>query len=212
MDERAARDYYDRGGAKNNSAIATILGAISSSGTLGRTLDIGCGDGSVLEALRARTSEFVGVDRSPAAVELTRARVPGAAVVEADVQEALPFPDASFDSVLMLDVVEHLNNPIAAIREIRRVLRPRGFLAVTTPNANSPIRHLRGSKWFGVADPGHVTLYTSFTLRHLLERAGFIIAIDRIEPFTGTRADGLLRALRIGGTLLVGARKAEETE
>ncbi len=212
MDERAAREYYDRGGAKNTSAVATILDAVSSRGTFGRTLDIGCGDGSVLEALRARTSESAGVDSSAAAVELTRARTPEADVVAADVQESLPFADASFDSVLMLDVIEHLTNPIAAIAEIRRVLRPGGLLAVTTPNANSPIRYLRGRKWFGTADPGHVTLYTSFTLCHLLERAGFTIAMNRIEPFTETRADGLLRALRIGGTLLVGARKVEKTE
>ncbi len=199
--------YYEHGGAKSDYAIATILLGIGSSG-LGRVLDIGCGNGKVLEALGARSADLTGIDASAGAIDLARQRVPQASIMVADVEGILPFGDAAFDTVLMLDVLEHLRSPAKALIEARRVLRAGGRLAVTTPNANSLMRYVRGRNWFGVADPGHVSLYTSFTLDHLLERAGFRISMRRIEPFTGMLADPILRVLRVGGTLFVVAVKA----
>ena|SRR5947209_4350276 len=209
MDKRQeALRYYEGGGAKGRAPIVTILGVLSRNAKLGRTLDIGCGNGAVLEALSAYTHDIFGVDVSEEALSLTRERLPAATVAQADVQESLPFTDDYFDSVLMLDVIEHLQKPIVALAEIRRVLRAGGLLAITTPNAASPVRYVRGEKWFGVADPGHVSLYTVFTLTHALKRAGFRITMTRIEPFTGTVMDPLLRAFRVGGTLFVASQRA----
>jgi len=202
-------NYYEQGGAKNRSAIETIITALKSVSTIGRALDVGCGNGGVLEALGREGAALFGVDASQAAIELTRVRVPAATLATADVQNKLPFSGAFFDCVLMLDVLEHLECPVAALREIRRVMRPGGVVAITTPNANSPLRWIRGAKWFGVMDPGHVLLYSHFTLVHLLRKCGFEIMLDRIEAFTGTALDPVARRFRIGGTLYVVGKKVE---
>ena len=93
-------------------------------------LNLGCGTGATSEAF-AGLGRVVSADRSPEALAFCRAR--GMAdVVEADA-EALGFPDATFDLVLALDVVEHLEKDAAGLAEIRRVLRPGGVAVITVP-------------------------------------------------------------------------------
>jgi ubiquinone/menaquinone biosynthesis C-methylase UbiE len=101
-----------------------------------RLLDVGCGPGSItVDLARAVTpGEVVAVDRAPAAVELAREAVrtgdvPNVTVEVADVH-ALPFEDASFDVVHAHQVLQHLTDPVAALREMRRVARPGGVVAV----------------------------------------------------------------------------------
>jgi SAM-dependent methyltransferase len=101
-----------------------------------RLLDVGCGPGSIsVDLARAvRPGEVVAVDRAPAAVELARAAaaeadVPNLATQVADVH-ALPFADATFDVVHAHQVLQHLTDPVAALREMRRVTRPGGIVAV----------------------------------------------------------------------------------
>jgi len=95
-----------------------------------RILDAGCGSGSVLDRL-ASFGEVAGVDVSPMAVQAARARGHDE-VLEAAV-EGLPFPDASFDLVTCLDVIEHTPDDVATLRELRRVTRPGGHLLLTVP-------------------------------------------------------------------------------
>ena len=103
--------YYETGGAKGRAPVVTILDALSKKANLGRTLDIGCGNGAVLEALSAYTPDVFGVDVS-AKRWFRRASVcPRRPCFSFDVQESLPFADSVFDSVLMLDVIEHSKAP-----------------------------------------------------------------------------------------------------
>jgi len=206
MDE--CRRYYEGRGGKDKGPIDRILRTIASSRELGRTLDIGCGNGAVLAALAPYSSEDVGVDISAEALALARSRLPDATLVAADVQSGRPFAAASFDCVLVLDVIEHLHDPVSAVSEVRRVLLNGGILAITTPNANSPMRLLKGKSWFGVADPGHILLYTAFTLCYALRKQGFDIIADHVESFTQTPLDSLFQLLRVGGTLFVLAKKS----
>src|SRR5690606_5829226 len=95
-------------------------------------LDVGCGPGTVTIDLASRVARAVGVDRAPAV--LAAAREAGKSVdnvefVEGDAY-ALPFEDASFDVVYAHQVLQHLTDPIAALREMRRVARPGGYVAV----------------------------------------------------------------------------------
>jgi len=101
-------------------------------------LDAGCGTGLNLRNLPAGST---GVDINPRNVELVAARLPTHAVVLADL-EAMPFADASFETVLCTEVLEHVPDTTKAIAEIRRVLRPGGVLIGSTP-AHSPIWRLR---------------------------------------------------------------------
>ncbi len=92
-------------------------------------LDIGCGTGWLAEHF----SSYTGVDGSPDAVRIARER--GRNVTEADVDEPLPFPDASFDAVVMKDLLEHVADPVALVCEVRRVLSPGGRVFASSPDA-----------------------------------------------------------------------------
>jgi len=93
-------------------------------------LDAGCGSGHVLAEL-GRAGEAWGIDASPRAVAASRRR--GLEQVIQGRIERLPYPDASFRLVTCLDVIEHLDDDVEALRELRRVTAPGGHLVVTVP-------------------------------------------------------------------------------
>ncbi|ROS27782.1 methyltransferase domain-containing protein [Cellulomonas sp. PhB150] len=98
-------------------------------------LDVGCGPGTVTIDLAQRLApgEVVGVDTSSAVIEIARAAAKDAqANVTFDVADAyrLPFPADSFDVVHAHQVLQHLTDPVAALREMRRVTKPGGIVAV----------------------------------------------------------------------------------
>ena len=93
-------------------------------------LDVGCGTGANLELL-SRFGQAEGVDVSPEALAFCRER--GLQSVRQGEAEHLPYPDESFDLVTGLDVVEHLDDDVAGLNEIRRVLRPGGHTLLFVP-------------------------------------------------------------------------------
>lgn len=92
-------------------------------------LDVGAGTGATSRALQ-KYGHVLAVDFSPEAVTIARGR--GLAVARMDAR-ALALPDASFDLVVALDMIEHLEDDIGAVQELRRVLKPGGVLLVTVP-------------------------------------------------------------------------------
>jgi SAM-dependent methyltransferase len=93
-------------------------------------LDVGCGTGHHLAALRERGYEAAGVDGSPAMLEHARRANPGSDLRLGDV-ERLPFPDRGFDVVLCVEVLRYLPRMDGCLREIARVLRPGGTALLT---------------------------------------------------------------------------------
>lgn len=126
-------------------------------------LDAGCGTGNNLNHL-ARYGRAVGVDLSEEALAFCRSR--GVAVARAELS-ALPFPDGSFDCVTSLDVIYHrwVRDDAAAVREMARVLRPRGLLLVRVP----ALRALWGAHDEAVHSRHR---YRRHEVRRLLEGAG----------------------------------------
>src|SRR5918992_3445275 len=100
-------------------------------GEVGRALDLGCGDGRLGSQLAA--AELTAADVSSVALERARARLPDASLVELEPDAPLPFPDSSFDLVLCAETIEHVRDLQGLLSEVRRVLRPGGTLALTTP-------------------------------------------------------------------------------
>lgn len=98
-----------------------------------KVLDAGCGTGGFIRALRRNRSEWAvtGIDISPIAGALARERT-GVEVVEGSIT-ALPFVDGSFDAVTTGDVLYHLDEPAAALREFVRCLKPGGIVVVNEP-------------------------------------------------------------------------------
>lgn len=99
-----------------------------------RTLEIGAGLGEHLEfEPPPQPGEYVCNElREPMAAEISR-RYPNVEVVVGDCQEGLPFADASFDRVMAIHVLEHLPNLPAALRELRRLVKPDGRLLAVIP-------------------------------------------------------------------------------
>jgi SAM-dependent methyltransferase len=145
-----------------------------------RVLDLGCRSGALTRHFLEGNS-VVGLDVDPSALE--KAAALGIEPVRANVEEPLPFEDASFEVVVAGELFEHLQFPDALVGEIRRVLRPGGVLAGSVPNAfrvQSRLRFLRGRP--PEDDPTHLRMFSPTALRELL--AGF----ERIElHFVGGR-------------------------
>ena len=99
-----------------------------------RILDIGCGAGTLAKRLTEDGAAVTGIDPGAAALAQARTAVPDARF-EAASGEALPFPDSSFDGVVMLNALHHVPDPTAALREAARVLVPGGALVVVEPLA-----------------------------------------------------------------------------
>ncbi|HEX8501822.1 MAG TPA: methyltransferase domain-containing protein [Pyrinomonadaceae bacterium] len=116
-----------------------------------RVLEIGCGRGGFacwLAAQATRPAEVVAADFAETAVRkgeeyAARRGVEGVRWDVADIQ-AMAYPDASFDTVISCETVEHVPDPRLALRELARVVRPGGRLFLTTPNYFGPMGLLRG--------------------------------------------------------------------
>lgn len=133
-------------------------------------VDIGCGYGYLLQRFRGRY-RLVGIDVSAHAVRAATGRIPGALVVAADVQRALPF-DHRFDVVLAINVVEHLADPAGAAAAIRDALFPGGLCVVHLPTINGPVSRAIYRLAYE-RDPTHVYRPSGRQVRGLFEGAGF---------------------------------------
>jgi ubiquinone/menaquinone biosynthesis C-methylase UbiE len=101
-------------------------------GPADRVLEVGCGAGHLLA--RVPAGRRVGVDLAESLLARTAARLHGAAALAQGDAGALPFAAGAFDRVYCSEVLEHLVDPAAAVREIARVLRPAGVAVLSVPN------------------------------------------------------------------------------
>lgn len=127
-----------------------------------RVLDVGAGTGW----LAAHVPDYTGVEVSPEAVQ--EAQQAGRNVMLGDLRDGLPFPDASFDGVIAKDVLEHVEDPAAVVREVRRVLVGGGVVFASSPDAQR-------SAW---DDYTHVRPFTRRAYRQLFADQG--LTVDRV--------------------------------
>lgn len=159
-----------------------------------RILDVGCGTGANLTML-SQFGDAEGVDISPDALAFCRER--GLKNVRQGAAEALPYEDGTFDLVTALDVVEHLDDDLGGLREMRRVLRPGGHVLLFVPTFMF---------LWGVQDEvsHHRRRYRMSELSRVVREAGFeierttyanitffapILFVRRLMRLTGVRAE-----------------------
>lgn len=136
--------------------------------SLGDVLDVGAGDGTIAQMIAPQSRSYVAIDASEKLVAAATARLHGAVKVVHGDAHALPFDDASFDQVLLLNVLTSVEHPAKVVAEAARVLRRHGTVAVVTLDA-----HDQASV---TASYGH--LHAGFrpaTLRRHLEKAGLVV-------------------------------------
>jgi len=145
--------------------IQDIVRKIIINNTNGYVLDLGCGDKPFLPDIRNQIKYYVGADH-PDTLHLN------IKVEVYCIADCLPFKNNSFDTVLLTQVIEHLENPLLALNEIQRILKQNGTLIISWPFLY-PVHEA----------PRDFFRYTEFGMRNLAEKAGFNILL--IRPVSG---------------------------
>lgn len=148
-----------------------------------RVLDLGCGEGRHLHGLHMLGGiEGIGVDLDEVSLERARAGLEHLGPSDASISflradaHGLPFPDRSFDALICSEVLEHLADPEAAVREAARLVKPLGSLAISVPRA-WPERLCwclaPGAGGYADQPGGHIRIFEVRALREMIVGHGF---------------------------------------
>ena len=144
-------------------------------------LDVGCGEGYLLRKAARSASLALGADVAESRLRATRDGPIELAVADA---QRLPFADASFDRIICTETLEHVADAQLTLRELARVLRPGGRLAVSVPHFLCEAILYRLIRGYLEFPGGHRRVFTPQTLTRALERAG-------LQPYAGYPRDSL---------------------
>lgn len=154
-----------------------------------KILDVGCGDGFYLHLLLSLKNKntLVGIDIDPNALSSAKKNLKGRKIklLRGDLTK-LPFKKNAFDAVLTSEVLEHVEDEVGALKEIRRVLKPKGVLVLSVPHANYPLfwdpvnyflermfrTHISTGFWAGIWNQ-HRRLYTRKKIESVLKKSAF---------------------------------------
>jgi len=151
-------------------------------------LDFGCGNGGLVRFCRSKQISAVGFEEGAIA---EKARAAGIPIVHRE-----ELTDGSFDVITAIEVMEHVEDPIAVLRDIRRLLKPGGLFFLTTGNA-APYRD-RLPSWSYVTPEIHISFFEPETLRQALMTAGFRTEFRGYLPgFTQIIRFKILKNLRV---------------
>lgn len=150
----------------------------------GRVLDVGAGDGALVDALARRGRGAVGLERAPTHADIS----------ERDLSEI----EGSWAAIVFWHSLEHLSEPGAALDRVAELLAPRGVLAVAVPNSDSLQARVFGDRWFALDLPRHLVHPTSAALTERLR--GLDLRIERISYLRGGQvvfgwAEGMVGSL-----------------
>jgi SAM-dependent methyltransferase len=136
----------------------------------GRLLEIGCGSGAFLHRMAAAGWDVEGLELSPSAGR--EAQRLGFPVFIGSLAEA-PDPARAYDLIVGWMVLEHLHEPVAMLRKLRKWSRPGGWLALSVPDAGALEFKLFGDAWYALDVPRHLFHFTARTAALVLARGGW---------------------------------------
>lgn len=139
-----------------------------------KILDIGCALGISLKAYTAKGYQAYGMENSEFAVNMARKNTTFT-VMQQSIENKTNWENDFFDGITMVDVLEHLSNPIFALKEANRVLKNGGILYIHTLNFNGIGRKIDKMDWTLLNPPAHLSYFTPRTLRYALNNMGFSI-------------------------------------
>lgn len=215
----------------SNRHILSLLGPANSR----RILDVGCGSGTFLVDARDAGWKVSGLEINAKFPEFCRS-VHGIDDVKCGVISNPPFSEASFDVVSLLDVLEHMYDPLLTIRQSARLLNPGGLLLIKSPHGAMQLRKERLKKRLGagtgnIAEIGHLNQFAPKTLALAFRKCGLEPTVIRPAKsfqegiagpgFTAPRvarhvtviaANALMQLTGIGLNLIGIARKPVEVQ
>jgi len=214
----------------SNCHILSLLGPANSR----KMLDVGCGSGTFLSDARDAGWTMSGMEINPEFPAFCRKEL-GIEDVKVGLVSDPPFPEASFDAVTMLDVLEHMYDPVLSVTQCARLLKPGGLLVVKSPNGRMQLRKELVKKILGrsdgcVANIGHLNQFSPKTLVLAFRKGGLEPVMVRParsfqegivrDGFTAPRvaryvavavANALMQVTGVGLNLVGIARNASQT-
>jgi SAM-dependent methyltransferase len=136
----------------------------------GRLLDVGCGAGFFLEAA-SRVYDGSGIELSAFASEYARREL-GLRVITGDVTDEA-FAGEQFDVITLWNTVEHLNDPLEALKAVARLSRPGSLLVLSTGDVSGPLARRNLREWNLMSPPYHLSFFSPRTIGLLLAETGF---------------------------------------
>ncbi|MCM8779642.1 MAG: class I SAM-dependent methyltransferase [Candidatus Omnitrophica bacterium] len=151
-----------------------------------KVLDVGCAKGDLGAKLKQRKIEVIGIEKNKDLCAEAHRKLDRAYLMDAEKLE-IPYPNGYFDCILYADVIEHLCDPLTALKNQKKYLKEGGYVVASIPNIRYYkviIRLLFGGTWdyakSGILDKGHLRFFTLLNIKELFTKAGFeIIDIRR---------------------------------
>lgn len=163
-----ALDLYTGLARQRRALRAMYLGDLKA----GKLLEVGTGAGRFLQRMHKAGWIVQGTEFDPAAAARVRRKY-GLGVDIGNLAD-LDYPADAYDAVALSQVLEHVHDPLALLKECHRVLRPGARLVLTTPNALARAHRLYGHHWRGLEPPRHLHIFTPAALSRCARAAGFM--------------------------------------
>jgi 2-polyprenyl-3-methyl-5-hydroxy-6-metoxy-1,4-benzoquinol methylase len=154
-------------------------------------LDVGCGAGGYLASMAELGWDVYGIEPSPTAADLARARLGDNARVFVGRADAMSLPPARYDYITLWHVLEHVHSPTAVLEAVAPALRSGGSLRIAVPNIGSAEARVFGRRWSPLEVPRHLFHFDSDTLAAYLMKAGFKTVSIRPQWFPSSISDSI---------------------
>lgn len=189
--EDVPAEHYDKGIEKNIfqrywhlkrfSEVKKVIKPVS-----GRWLDVGCHSGTFTSKILPKigSKKVSGVDISSSAITLAKKRIPEGGFQVADARK-LPFKTNTFEAVFCLEMLEHVDDPISVISEIKRVLKPKGYGVILVPSDNRlfKIVWFLWTMYYSVWRHAHVQSFQNKDLEKIIKKTGLKLKLSKTFNF-----------------------------